>query len=163
MKRLVFLLAFTLCVSSVFSQSKTFELFRVSSLDLKHLVPSDQKDTTFTNLFYLISFDFDNLVVSFDNSSNTKCFISAIISKSIIKDDKGNSYDQTLYFCHDQNNSGCRLGIAICAATSDAIIMLEYGDIRVVLYTKLIKPAGVPVPSPKPDDNKDNNTNTTIS
>ena len=41
----------------------------------------DWQDTTYTNLFYLISYDYDNLIVTFDNSSATKLYISGVINK----------------------------------------------------------------------------------
>ena len=155
--------AFTLSVFTVFSQSKTFELFRVSTIKLEYTVASSEKDTIYSNLMYLVSYDFDNLVVSFDNASNTKLYISAVISKSTTKNAQGDEYNEMKYFCHDQNNSGCHFTLAVCTSTSDVKMVLEYSDLRITLTAKLlVKPTNTPLPTPK-STGGDNNNNTTIS
>lgn len=158
MKKLFLLFVFLLSMLPVFCQSNNFELFRCSSATLKRMMPAgDWQDTTYTNLFYLISYDYDNLIVTFDNSSATKLYISGVINKSVNKDNENNEYTEMTYYCHDQDNVICHLTVDRYKESPNTVFKLEYSNMVVVLHAKLVK--GI---TPAPVDNNSNNNNSDI-
>jgi hypothetical protein len=163
MKKLILLLALLLSVLTASSQSINFELFRCSSLNMKQqsAITNQWHDTTYTNLTYLISYDIDNLVYSFDNASGTKVYISTVMSKSTKKDSNGNEYVETMYFCRDQSNINCHFIISTYKDSPDVIFAVEYSNMIVTIHAKLIK-AAVPIPTkPKQQEEDSSDINRT--
>jgi len=148
MKKLIAVFVFLMYVLPMYSQSKDFELYRCSIININSLLSTGEwKDTTY-NVSYLLSIELDNSIISFDNASNTTLYISVINSISAIKKDaEDKEYIEIVYFCHDQNNIGCKLTIFTYTELPDRIFKLEYTNIAIIIYAKLIKAAN-PVPKP---------------
>jgi hypothetical protein len=151
MKKLILLFALLFSVLTTFSQSNNFELFRCSSLNLKQqiLTTGQWRDTTYTNLMYLMSYDLESLVYSFDNAFRTKIYISSVMNKSTKKDADNNEYTETMYFCHDQDNMYCHFIVIRYKDLPDVTFSVEYSNMIITIRAKLIK-AAIPIPTTKP-------------
>jgi hypothetical protein len=159
MKKLFLLFAFLFSMLSVFCQADNFELFRCSTINLSSLMSETGKwhDTTYTQS-YLIGYDHNNLIVTFDNNMQQKIYLGNIINKLTDKDSVNNEFTQITYFCRDQNNLNCRLTITTYKNLPNVILKLEYQNMVVVFQTKLIKSAN-PESKPPIDDKSNNKSN----
>jgi hypothetical protein len=150
-----------ICTFSAYSQPNDFELYRCSSIYVNNLQLTTGKwnDTTY-DAFYLVSYDLKDLIVTFDNSAETKLYISTLMTKLIKKDADGKEYTEFSYFCHDQDNIKCHLIISVYTGLPDRIFKLEYINLVVILYTKVIKPSNtLPPKLNAPEKNSTNTTN----
>jgi type IV secretory pathway component VirB8 len=158
MKKLIALFVFLMYVLPMYSQSKNFELYRCSFININSLLSTGEwKDTTY-NVSYLISIELDNSIVSFDNGSNTTLYISVINNISNIKKDaEDKEYVETIYFCHDQDNISCQLTIINYTGLPDRVFKVQYTNIVAIIYAKLIKPAN-PIQKPVKNNSDDGNS-----
>jgi hypothetical protein len=151
MKKLIAVFVFLLCILPMYGQSKNFELYHCSFVNINSLLSTGKwKDTTY-NVSYLISIELDNSIVSFDNGANTTLYIS--ITKSIAtikKDAEDKEYTESFYLCRDQDNVNCQFTILTYTGLPDRVFKVEYSNLVVTLYAKLIKPAN---PTQKPVNN----------
>ena len=156
MKKLIALFVFLMYVLPMYSQSKNFELYHCSFVNVNSLLSTGKwKDTTY-NVSYLISIELDNSIISFDNGANTTLYISITKSTATIKKDaEDKEYTESFYLCRDQDNSVCHLTILTYTGLPDRVFKVEYSNIVVTLYAKLIKPAN-PIPKPIKDSGDGN-------
>jgi hypothetical protein len=152
-KAILISVLFLMCVLPMYSQSKNFELYHCSFVNINSLLSTGEwKDTTY-NVSYLISMELDNSIISFDNGNNTTLYMGVTKGTSVIqKDAEDKEYTEAFYLCRDNNNISCQLTITTYTGLSDRVFKVTYSNIIVTLYVKLIKPAN-PMQKSKPTDN----------